>query len=142
MTLEVQSRCERARLFCIRNFLPLGFLVALVWALAWPLPGDVISKPEVERYRVIPTINVVIVFLISGLALKTDDIKKAMGKEGRTGYIYGVVSILGITGCLGFLAAEIPYDVEDFSYGLAVFCVVPTSLSSGITLVRNVRTTV
>ena len=122
--------------------MPLGFLVALVWALVWPLPGETISEPEVEGYSVIPTINVVIIFLISGLTLKTDDIKKATGKEGRWGYIYGVVSILGITGCMGFLVAEIPFDVEEFSYGLAIFCVVPTTISSGITLVANVRTAV
>ena len=142
MASEVQSRCERARLFCIRNFLPLGFLVALVWALVWPLPGEAISKPEVEGYRVVSTINVVVIFLISGLTLKTDDIKKAVGKEGRRGYIYGVVSILGITGCMGFLAAEIPFDVEEFTHGLAVFSVVPTTISSGTTLVANVRTVV
>jgi len=126
-------------LFCIKNALPLGLLVALMWALAWPLPGEVVSKPELEGYRIVSTINILTILVISGLTLNTDDIKKAIGKQGRLGYIYGIVSILGITGCLGFLAAEIPFDVKDFSYGLAVFAIVPTTLSSGITLVMNVR---
>lgn len=133
-----QSRWERARLFSIKNVLPLGFLVVLVWALAWPAPGKAVAKPKVEDYRLIQTINVVVIFIISGLTLRTDDIKKALSREGRWGYIYGVVAILGVTGCVGFLAAEIPFDVKEFSYGLAVFCVVPTTLSSGVTLVMNV----
>ena len=119
--------------------MPLGFLVALLWALTWPLLGEAVSKPMVEGYRITPTINAMIIFVISGLTLKTDDIENAMGKEGRRGYIYGVVSILGITSCVGFLAVGIPFKIEEFSYGLAVFCVVPTTMSSSITLVMNVR---
>lgn len=112
--------------------------MVLIWALVWPAPGKAMAKPKVEGFRVVQTINVVIIFIISGLTLKTDDIKTALSKEGRGGYIYGIVAILGITGCVGFVAAEIPFDVKEFSYGLAVFCVVPTTLSSGITLVMNV----
>lgn len=133
-----ESRLERTRKFCIKNVLPLGFFLVLVVALLWPAPGKAVSKPRVEGFRVVQTINVVVIFLISGLTLKTDDIKEALGKEGRWGYLYGVVAILGITGCVGFLAAEIPFDVREFSYGLSVFSVVPTTLSSGVTLVMNV----
>lgn len=131
------SRWERTRLFCIKNVLPLGFLLVLVWALAWPAPGKAVGKPKAEGYRVVQTINVVVIFVISGLTLKTDDIKQALGKEGMGGFLYGVVAILGITASIGFVAAEIPFDVKEFSYGLAVFCVVPTTLSSGVTLVMN-----
>ncbi|CAM9474110.1 unnamed protein product [Pylaiella littoralis] len=131
------SRLERARKFCLKNILPLGFLFVLIIALVWPAPGEAVAKPTVEDFRVIQTINVVIIFLISGLTLKTDDIKEALGKEGRWGYLYGIVAILGITGTVGFVVAEIPFDVKEFSYGLSVFCVVPTTLSSGVTLVMN-----
>ncbi|CAM9580437.1 unnamed protein product [Hapterophycus canaliculatus] len=137
MTPPELSRGQRVQKFCIKNVLPLGFFVALVIALVWPAPGKAFAKPKVEGFRVVQTINVVIIFIISGLKLKTDDIKEALSKEGRLGYIYGIVAILGITGCIGFVAAEIPFDVKEFSYGLAVFCVVPTTLSSGVTLVMN-----
>lgn len=95
------------------------------------------SKPEVEGFRLVQTLNVVIIFIISGLTLKTDDIKTALSKEGIVGFGYGVVSTLLITACVGFAAAEIPFDKKEFAYGLAVFCVVPTTLSSGVTLVMN-----
>eukprot|EP00903_Cladosiphon_okamuranus_P008764 g8396.t1 len=137
MATPEPSRAERYRKFCIKNVLPLGFFVALVIALSWPAPGKAVGTPKVEGFRVVQTINVVIIFIISGLTLKTDDIKEALSKEGRWGYIYGVFSILLITGCVGFVAGEIPFDVSEFSYGLAVFCVVPTTLSSGVTLVMN-----
>ena len=132
------SRRERVQKFCIKNVLPLGFFFVLIVALAWPAPGKAVGTPKVEGYRVVQTINVVVIFIISGLTLKTDDIKDALSKEGRLGYMYGIVAILGITGCVGFVAGEIPFDVKEFSYGLAVFSVVPTTLSSGVTLVMNV----
>lgn len=138
MSLEQAARCERVRKSCIKNALPLGFALALIIALAWPAPGEVVSKPEVEGFRLVQTLNVVIIFIISGLTLKTDDIKTALSKEGIVGFGYGVVSTLLITACVGFAAAEIPFDKKEFAYGLAVFCVVPTTLSSGVTLVMNV----
>lgn len=32
----------------IANFLPLGFLVALAWALAWPQPGREVASWKVR----------------------------------------------------------------------------------------------
>lgn len=32
------------RLFIIKNFLPLAFLIALTWALAWPVPGRYLAE--------------------------------------------------------------------------------------------------
>lgn len=139
MPLEEPSTGERARKFCIKNILPLGFLLVLIIALVWPLPGIEVSKPEVEDFRVLQTLNVIIIFIISGLTLKTDDIKKALSRKGIKGFGYGVFSILFITACVGFAAVEIPFERREFAYGLAVFCVVPTTLSSGVTLVNNVR---
>ncbi|CAN0218663.1 unnamed protein product [Discosporangium mesarthrocarpum] len=129
------DRSERTKRFIIKNFLPLGFLVVLIVALLWPYPGVEVSKPRVEGFRLIQTINVIIIFIISGLTLKTDDIKKAMSKEGRFGFGFGVLTILVITACFGFLAVEVPFATREFSYGLAIFSVVPTTLTSGVTLV-------
>ena len=47
----------------------------------------------------------------------------------------GMLSILFLTPLWGFLALAIPFQPEEFSLGLAVMACVPTSLSSGVTLV-------
>ena len=31
--------CEELKRFLVKNFLPLGFLLVLIVALIWPLPG-------------------------------------------------------------------------------------------------------
>lgn len=120
----------------MKNVLPIGFFVVLVWALLWPLPGERASKPEVEGFRVVSTINILVIFIISGLTLKTDDIANS---SAWLGFTYGVFAILVLTPCVGFAAAELPFEDHEFSYGLAVFCVVPTTLTSGVTLVMQVR---
>ena len=33
------SMCEELKRFLVKNFLPLGFLLVLIVALIWPLPG-------------------------------------------------------------------------------------------------------
>lgn len=133
---EQRTRCQRWQDFLMKNVLPIGFFVVLVWALLWPLPGKRASKPEVEGFRVVSTINILVIFIISGLTLKTDDIANS---SAWLGYTYGVFAILVLTPCVGFAAAELPFEDHEFSYGLAVFCVVPTTLTSGVTLVMQVR---
>lgn len=58
--------------------MPLGFILALMWALHWPLPGEVISIPKLEGYRIVSTINILIISVISEFTLNIDDIKKAV----------------------------------------------------------------
>lgn len=131
-----RTRCQRWQDFVMKNILPLGFFVVLVWAILWPVPGETFSKPEVEDFRVVSTINVLVIFIISGLTLKTDDITHA---SAWVGFVLGIISIIVLTPCIGFVAVEIPFDIDEFSYGLAVFCVVPTTLTSGVTLVMQVQ---
>ncbi|CAM9417036.1 unnamed protein product, partial [Phaeothamnion confervicola] len=75
------------------------------------------------------------IFVISGLKLKTSDAQAATSGPGRAGFLFGVVTILFLTSLTGFVAVRIPFGVPEFSYGLAVFRTVPTTLSSGVTLV-------
>lgn len=152
----------------LRDFLSAGFLLALLVGLTWPWLGDTISSwkvcilcpPEavqhselemqasvevtykvldtvqINNYRVIPTFHLCTIFLISGLTLKTQDAIDAI--KVPKGLIYGLVSILGLTPLLGFAMLQIPFDNESFATGLAIFCSVPTTLSSGIALVTAV----
>lgn len=86
--------------FAVAYFLPLAFLVAVAFALALPLPGKVVGSWHVSDVRVVQAINKVVVFLISGLTLRTDHLKSALRRWQGT--VYGLVSILLITPCLGF----------------------------------------
>lgn len=50
------------------------------------------------------------------------------------GLLYGFVAILVITPCFGFLMMLIPLQPREFATGLALFCVVPTTLGVGVAL--------
>ena len=88
-------------------------------------------------YGIISTINVCTIFVVSGLTLKTEDIKQSI-KHPR-GLILGLASILGLTTLMGFVVQELPFSQSEFADGLTIFCVVPTTLSSGVALVQAVR---
>lgn len=68
--------------------------------------------------------------------LKTQDAIAAL--KAPAGLVLGLVSILGLTPLLGFAVFEIPFENQSFGTGLAIFCAVPTTLSSGIALVQAV----
>lgn len=50
------------------------------------------------------------------------------------GMLYGLVAILAITPCFGFIMLLLPLRPAEFSTGLALFCVVPTTLGVGVAL--------
>lgn len=89
-----------------------------------------------QGYRVIPSINLITIFLVSGIILKTKDVVSAL--KAPTGFILGMLSILAITPMLGLAVREIPFSIKEFSTGLAIFCAVPTTLSAGVALVQVV----
>lgn len=121
----------------LKHFLPLGFLLALILALAWPTPGDEISSWKVGTFRVVQTINVCTIFVISGLTLKTEDIISAI--TAYRSLTYGLIAILIITPALGFAIIEIPFEPKEFAKGLAIFAAVPTTLTSGVALVAQAQ---
>mmetsp|Transcript_17974 Transcript_17974/g.38641 ORF Transcript_17974/g.38641 Transcript_17974/m.38641 type:complete len:386 (+) Transcript_17974:901-2058(+) len=79
----------------------------------------------------------VIVFFLSGLGLNTQELSKVKGSKLATAY--GFFAILLLTPCLGFAMREIPLEPEEFSIGLVIFCVVPTTLGIGVALVRSCK---
>ena len=143
--------CTKA--FILKNFLPLGFAVSIIWMLAWPWPGAQVAKwrvrfwaawhairqssvsnalagkpvfmvvrtcscnasMQVGNYGIMETICIIIIFLISGLALKTEDILVAIKKPGPL--CYGIIAILGITPCLGFATIRLPLSPPEFAIG-------------------------
>lgn len=94
-----------------------------------------VGTPTMGDFPIAQTCCIVVIFFISGLTLKTADIQSAL-KAGR-GLAYGIFSILGLTPMMGFLMVQIPFEPVQFRYGLALFCCVPTTLTSGVTLVAG-----
>lgn len=87
---ERTRRVLRAvRAFLFKQQLPVGLIFVVILGGAWPTPGVALSK--------LPTnyICVVIIFLISGLKLKTDDIKDAI--KSWKAFLYGIFSMLFLT---------------------------------------------
>ena len=82
-------------------------------------------------------VAVSIIFFCSGLLLRTDEIQAAFSAWRASGW--GIVSILFITPAIGVvLAFQVPVQAE-FQLGLALFCCMPTTLSSGIALTQQAR---
>lgn len=116
-----------------KQFLPVGFLLAVIIALVWPWPGQELYHIMIGSWKVIPTINLIIIFFIFGISLDTQELKSAM--KAWKSLIVGDVSILVLTSLTGFIPIYLPFNPKAFSIGLAIMACVPTSLSSGVTLV-------
>ncbi|PNW75313.1 hypothetical protein CHLRE_12g521950v5 [Chlamydomonas reinhardtii] len=126
--------------FVVENYLVLAFAVAVTFALAYPVPGRFLVKIVVlGNVHIIQEINMAIVFFISGLALNTSELKKALARESLPTVIFGFVMISFVTPILGFAMREIPLTPPAFAVGLTIFCLVPTTLGIGIALVRSCK---
>ena len=97
------------------------------------------TKPYYQAgdFRIVSTINIILVFFVSGLTLNTKEIHKAVHQWPGT--IYGYITILGITPTLGFALRAIPFTPPEFAAGLAIFAAAPTTLGAGAALVRQAR---
>jgi len=123
--------------WCIKNFLPLGLVFCFALALSWPWLGEQVASWKSGEFRVVQTALVCLIFVISGVTLKTADIVGAVTAYAALGY--GLVAIVLITPMLGFAAVDIPFKPAEFKIGLAVFCCVPTTLTSGVTLAQQAK---
>ncbi|KXZ41843.1 hypothetical protein GPECTOR_263g673 [Gonium pectorale] len=135
-----KQRLERVQTFVVENYLPIAFAVALTFALAYPVPGRfLVNIVVLDNVHIVQEVNMAIVFLISGLALNTTEMKKAMKRESWPSVAFGMAMILLVTPALGFAMREIPLTPPAFAVGLTIFCLVPTTLGIGVALVRSCR---
>lgn len=74
-----------------------------------------------------------VIFFIFGLTTDTSELLLAL-KAWRA-IAFGLASILVLSPLFGFLCMLLPFKPYEFALGLAVMACVPTSLSSGVTLV-------
>ena len=127
----------KKRAFFLKNNLPIQFMVAFVLAMAWPWLGAQVLAPQVAGVHVVTFLNIVAVFFISGLTLRTDELKDAFDRRGALGTAFGLLSILGLTPLLGFGVAKLPLEPAAFVTGLTIFTIVPTTLGVGVSLVTS-----
>ncbi|XP_065185092.1 uncharacterized protein LOC135815693 [Sycon ciliatum] len=86
---RTKSALRKVGAFAFKHHLPLGLLFAVLLGALWPTPGVAVSKIPANY------ICVILIFLLSGLKLKTDDVKEAL--KSWKGIVYGIFSILFLT---------------------------------------------
>ncbi len=101
----------------------------MAFSLAWPVPGKWVNSLQVNGWKIVQTINVVTIFIISGLMLQTKEIKDAVRQWPAA--LLGIISILFITPTAAFALARIPFTPPQYTYGLVIFALVPTTIASG-----------
>jgi hypothetical protein len=75
--LRLHQLARWARQFALDNFMLLSFSLAAALAMAWPMPGKAVASWAVGDVRIVQAANNFLVFLISGLTLKSDDFRCA-----------------------------------------------------------------
>ena len=117
--------------FLKKQFLPVGLIFVALFGLLYPVPGIYMATLPTQY------IAVSIIFICSGLTLRTEEIREALDTWRAT--LWGNLSILLITPVLGvWLAYQLPLE-HSFQLGLALFCCMPTTLSSGLALTVQAR---
>lgn len=128
---------KRWRGFVERNILPLGLVVALAWSQLWPSHGGYLSHHlKIGEYHAFPLLNLVAIFIISGMNL---EIKDVTAPSAPRGFVLGLLSVLVLSASIGVIAVALPFDRPEYAIGLAIFCVSPIAPAFGLALVEQVR---
>mmetsp|Transcript_112877 Transcript_112877/g.364353 ORF Transcript_112877/g.364353 Transcript_112877/m.364353 type:complete len:345 (-) Transcript_112877:194-1228(-) len=126
-----------AKDFIIKNFLILGLLTVITLGLIFPGPGQSLQHVEVGGLT-LPSVAIDIIFVISGLCLAS--MKEALQYKALT---LGIVLVLFVTPLLAGPILYLHTLQPDLNYsllqGMALFCVVPTTLSSGVTMITQAK---
>ena len=118
--------------FLQRQLLPVGLLIVAVIGMLFPEPGRLLNASPIPKYAAVS-----IIFVCSGLLLRTDEIYAALSAWRAS--LFGTISILLFTPVIGVvLALQVPVE-PNLRLGLALFCCMPTTLSSGIALTTQAR---
>lgn len=124
-----------AKDFILKNFLILGLLTVICFGLVLPAPGIAVNSIKFGKFG-IPQVAVVVIFIISGMCL--DSISDMMQPKALS---LGIVLVLFATPAIAWpiLVFGQPYVNLTLLQGMALFCVVPTTLSSGVTMVTQAK---
>lgn len=134
--MKLEAILEKLQEFIIENSLICSFIVAVIISLSFPLPGTYMSMFNAQDgliyIRIVEFCNNIIIFFISGLQLKLEDIANLKNHKSAVGY--GILTINFLTTLLAFLLLQLPFPTHEFSVGLAIFATVPTTLGVGVAL--------
>ncbi|KAK1310127.1 hypothetical protein QJS10_CPA08g01515 [Acorus calamus] len=114
--------------FVRTNFLPLALVSGMSFGLMNPSLGCLAHKYGLSKFSTFG------IFLISGLTLRSGQINAAV-EAWPTG-LYGLVSILLLSPFFSKLILQLHLAPQEFVTGLAIFCCMPTTLSSGVALTQ------
>ena len=125
------------------NFLPLMLIAATLIGALVPWPGVWLDTPRVDlgpdvgELGVVSSVAVFCIFFIQGMSLKTDEVVEAVGQRGA--FAYGFLVILGLTSFAGLLVLHVQLEPRALITGLAIFTCMPTTVSSGVVLVKQAK---
>ena len=89
--------------------------------------------------HVVQFFNMCAVFFISGLTLRTAEVKSLLRGRTLLALVYGTASIMLLTPVAAFVVRALPLQPREYAAGLAIFATVPTTLGVGVSLVRSAR---
>ncbi|XP_073223081.1 probable sodium/metabolite cotransporter BASS4, chloroplastic isoform X2 [Cicer arietinum] len=112
--------------FAKSNVLPLALISAVTLGLTYPSLGCALDKYHVSKIAPFG------IFVISGLMLRSEEIGIAV--EAWPVGLFGLVSILFLSPYFSRIILQIQLQPQEFITGLAIFCCMPTTLSSGVAL--------
>lgn len=116
--------------FARTNFLPLALITGVTIGLANPVPGCLAQKYSLSNWSTFG------IFLVSGLTLRSGEMTEAI--EAWPAGAFGLASILLFTPIISRLVLQLKLIPQEFVTGLAMFCCMPTTLSSGVALTQLV----
>ncbi|CAN6697502.1 unnamed protein product [Malus baccata var. baccata] len=114
--------------FVANNFLPLALVGGVALGIANPSLGCLADTYSLSKFSTFG------IFIISGLTLHTGEIVAAA--EAWPVGIFGLVSILLFTPYFSRVILQLQLQPQEFVRGLALFCCMPTTLSSGVALTQ------
>ncbi|CAL5222608.1 g5001 [Coccomyxa viridis] len=112
------------------QYLPLALLTGMI--VGYGLPGPGLAAADIG----LQSLTTTGIFVISGLGLKRGEALRALSAWGAIAF--GFASILFITPLAALAVQRLPLGSPELTLGLAVFCCMPTTLSSGVSLTQAV----
>lgn len=122
-----QSILRNCQQFIVDNYLLFALTTAVVAGLSNSAPGKAAGGLQYGGFKVVEFARNVLVFLISGLTLRVEDLRSIWHQKVS---LYGIVMINFITTLIAFATRLIPFNTAEFAVGLTIFVTVPTTLGN------------